>query len=70
VLGNSCVRGVFVKNSVAVSMLARHLGFHLLRRRYRILPQSRRYLPPPSADGTTSIERRMRAEVVLNFERQ
>lgn len=69
VLGNSCVRGVFVRNSAAVSTLAREFGFELKDRSYRNLPESRRYLPPPTANGASSIERRMRKEVVLTFTR-
>ncbi|MCX7860147.1 MAG: site-specific DNA-methyltransferase [Chloroflexus sp.] len=69
VLGNSCVRGVFVRNSVALSMLARDYGFVLAKRKYRDLPEARRYLPPPTADGASQIERRMRKEVVLAFTR-
>lgn len=69
VLGNSCVRGVFVRNSVALSMLARDYGFVLVKRNYRDLPESRRYLPPPVAGSAASIERRMRKEVVLTFTR-
>lgn len=69
VLGNSCVRGVFVRNSAAVSTLARELGFELRHRSYRNLPESRRYLPPPTANSASGIERRMRKEVVLTFTR-
>ena len=70
VLGNSCIRGVFVKNSLAVSTLARQLGFRQLRRRERTLPPSRRYMPPPTAGQDTGMERRMRTEIVLTYERQ
>lgn len=69
VLGNSCVRGVFVRNSTAVSTLAREFGFELRHRSYRNLPESRRYLPPPTANSASGIERRMRKEVVLTFTR-
>ena len=69
VLGNSCVRGVFVRNSAAVSTLAREFGFELRHRSYRNLPESRRYLPPPTANGASGIERRIRKEVVLTFTR-
>lgn len=67
VLGNSCVRGVFVSNSAAVSTLAREFGLRLERRSYRDLPPSRRYLPPPTTDGTSNLERRMRKEVVQTY---
>jgi hypothetical protein len=69
VLGNSCIRGVFIKNSLAVSTLARQLGFRQLHRRERILPPSRRYMPPPSTNQATGMERRMRTEIVLTYER-
>lgn len=70
VLGNSCIRGVFVRNSTAVSTLARELGFTLVRRRQRTLPPSRRYMPPPQASDATGMERRMRTEIVLTYVRE
>lgn len=70
VIGNSCIHNVFVKNSVAVSTIANQLGFHLISRQQRYLPDSRRYMPPPTADQQNSIERRMRTEIVLSYQRQ
>ncbi|MBP1464374.1 hypothetical protein EYB53_001515 [Candidatus Chloroploca sp. M-50] len=69
VLGNSCVQGVFVRNSEAVLMLARESGLALIDHYDRDLPDARRYLPPPTAHAASSIERRMRKEVVLTFDR-
>jgi len=69
VIGNSSIRGIFVKNSLAISTLARTLGLRQLRHRQRTLPASRRYLPPPATSGSTFLERRMRTEIILNYVR-
>ncbi len=68
VIGNSSVRGVFLKNDLAVEDAAAVAGFELIRRHERALPANRRYLPPPSA-GTTDLAQRMRTETVLYFDR-
>jgi len=67
VVGNSCIKGVFVRNDVALESAFRGAGFHLRRRHERELPTSRRYLPPPSRHDASTLEKRMRAEVVLTF---
>lgn len=68
VVGDSTMRGVFVKNSAGVAALAARHGLGSLARHRRDLPDDRRYLPPPT--GTTSGDRlstRMRQEVVMTF---
>lgn len=70
VLGDSCIKGVFVRNSSALAALAQRLGFHQIHRQERLLPPARRYLPPPAATDDIGLGRRMRAEIVLTYIRQ
>jgi DNA modification methylase len=70
VIGNSCLRGVFIHNAAACFAAAERAGFTLADWQERELPPNRRYLPPPaSASGgqRTAIEKRMRTETVLTF---
>lgn len=68
VVGDSTVRGTFIRNSEIVKVVAESNGLVLHERRSRELPANRRYLPPPRKGAeATSIERRMRREVVLAF---
>lgn len=68
VVGNSCLRSVFVRNAQAVSLLAERLGFqHIGEDEERELPPNRRYLPPPHASGHSDLKKRMRTETVLTF---
>jgi len=66
VVGNSTLRGVFVKNSRAIALLGKQNGLQPVSARSRILPSSRRYLPPPSR-GSSALHNRMRMEVVLTL---
>jgi hypothetical protein len=68
VVGDSTVRGTFVRNSLVVTAVAEANGLTLESRRSRVLPANRRYMPPPQRGlSATSIEGRMRREVVLVF---
>lgn len=68
VVGDSTVRGTFVRNSSIVAEVAQRHGLVLRSRHSRALPASRRYLPPPRGETVgASIESRMRREVVLEF---
>lgn len=70
VVGDSTVRGTYVRNSAVVAAVASLAGLRLLGRRVRSLPPNRRYLPPPSEGRSNErIDGRMRREVVLAFER-
>lgn len=68
VMGENTVRGTFIRNSRIVEMLASEAGLRTASRRSRKLPDSRRYLPPPSARGT-ALGGRIRREVVLTLEK-
>lgn len=67
VIGNSTLRGVFVKNAEVVATIAERIGLELVRETERELPPSRRYLPPPRGAGHSPLERRMRTETVLSY---
>jgi adenine-specific DNA methylase len=68
VVGDSTVRGTFIRNSSIVVAVAAEHGLTLHSRQSRALPANRRYLPPPKRDGSTAaLDGRMRREVVLVF---
>lgn len=67
VVGENTVRGTYVRNSAIVAALAEMCGLRLLESRIRMLPPSRRYLPPPSSLNGKALDGRMRREVVLAF---
>jgi hypothetical protein len=69
VVGNSTLRGVFIENAQAVRIAAEKVGFELAARHERVLPPSRRYLPPPGALEVSDLGKRMRTESVLAFAR-
>lgn len=65
VVGNSCLRGVFVRNSAAVAVAARFAGLTLIGETERPLPTQSRYLPMTSVP----LGKRMRTETILSFAR-
>jgi hypothetical protein len=64
VVGDCCIRSVFVSNSNGIVKAAQLNGLRLLTRSSRELPNSKRYLPITSGGP---ISRRMRTETVLTF---
>lgn len=68
VIGNSSMKGVFLKNSEVIKRLGKEYGLQNCTERLRILPDNRRYLPPPSSNKSgKSLQRRMNEEVVLTL---
>ncbi len=68
VVGDSTVRGVFVKNSEIVKLLGEKRGLTLKKSVTRDLLTSRRYLPPPDrSGGSKTLADRMRKEVIMHF---
>lgn len=63
VMGNSCLRNVFIRNSAAVATAARHAGLSLVSETERPLPLRSRYLPMTSEP----LGKRMRTETILTF---
>ena len=66
VVGENTVRGTYIRNASVVSQLAALAGLTLIERRTRTLPANRRYMPPPAA-AASSMDARMRREVVMTF---
>jgi DNA modification methylase len=66
VVGNSCLRRVFIRNSEAFIAAGRMNGFRLTRHAERDLPTRKRYLPMPKLKSE-SLGKRMRTENVLTF---
>lgn len=68
VVGDSTVRGSFIRNSAIIARIAQKHGLFLTSSESRVLPASRRYLPPPKRDGSSAaMNARMRREVVMVF---
>jgi DNA modification methylase len=68
VVGDSTVRGTFIRNSAVIAAVAAEQGLTLSSRQSRALPANRRYLPPPKGDGALdAMNSRMRREVVMVF---
>ena len=65
VVGNSCLKGVYIKNAEAVSAACQARGLHLQSLTERELPNQSRYLPV----STGALAKRMRSEVILTFEK-
>ena len=64
VMGNSCLKGVFIQNSEALAKAGELLGLGEAHQVERDLPSASRYLPTPAAGA---LSKRMRKEVVLTF---
>ncbi|MFZ6769650.1 hypothetical protein ACO0LM_21560 [Undibacterium sp. Di26W] len=67
VVGNSCLKGIFIQNSAGVAIAASMHGLKELRTYERDLPSNSRYLPM-TKDG--ALGKRMRTETIISFERQ
>src|SRR5207302_145 len=64
VVGNSCLKGQFIRNSDGIISAGRMVGLQLIGRYERELPIHNRYLPmPASRDGP--LGKRMRTESIL-----
>ena len=66
VIGNSSLRGAFVGNSQGIRFLAEAHGLNLIGSHSRKIPDTHRYLPPPSR-AAKPLGNRVRTEVVLTF---
>jgi DNA modification methylase len=68
VVGDSTIRGMFIKNSEALIRLADSKGLSLVSRNTRPIETNRRYLPPPeSMKAGGQMRGRMKEEVILEF---
>lgn len=64
VVGNSCLKGVFIKNSDALIQAGMVNGLHLASTYERDLPQQSRYLPTSTG---SALQKRMRTETIITF---
>lgn len=69
VVGNSTLRGNYIKNSLIAQKSMESAGFKLADLREREIPPSSRYMAINAKDEASSITKRMRTEVVLTMER-
>lgn len=68
VIGDSMIRGTFIRNSSIVTAIAQEHGLSFVSRHSRVLPANRRYLPPPKRGlSTATMDARLRREVVVVF---
>lgn len=67
VVGNSTLRGNFIRNDSLVERALQHYGFSTERSTERTLPENKRYLPIRTAEPSSSITRRMRTETILHM---
>ena len=66
VVGENCIEGVYVPTGSLIRAIAKMVGLRAVRGRVRPLPASRRYMPPPRAEGGM-LDRRMNQEVIVNL---
>jgi SAM-dependent methyltransferase len=69
VVGNSTLRGNYIKNDVIARKAMEHAGFTFLEQKEREIPPTSRYMAISSKNESSSITKRMRTEVVLTLER-
>lgn len=67
VVGNSTLRGNYIRNDAIALAAMQHAGFTLKNRYEREIPPTKRYMAIDSA-ALTSISKRIRTEVVLSME--
>lgn len=67
VIGDCTVRGIYIRNSAAIRLLAENHSLDLLSERRRRIPDKRRYLPPPQKKSGAALAKRLRTEVILSF---
>lgn len=69
VVGDSCLRGIDVKNSEALKSALEIAGFKEVGSVKRQIPLQNRYLPVDRMKKANGLEKRMRHEVVMTYER-
>ena len=67
VVGDSTLKGVAVNTGKIVTSCFEGQGLRLHSEVVRDIPNDRRYLPPPTASGTGTLDKRMRSESILTF---
>jgi len=70
VIGDCTTKGVFISNSKAIRYLSEQHGLDLIEREERLLPENRRYLPPPTNDNAgKQLQSRIRKEIILTMQK-
>lgn len=69
VIGDCNLKGIFIKNSEVIKYLFAQLGFSVICKYKRKIPDNRRYLPPPKSCGNLMMNSRMREEIVLGVQK-
>ena len=69
VVANSNIRGQLVDNAEIIRTIGESLGLREVECTEREIPSTRRYLPPPTPVAESSLQKRMRFESVLTFEK-
>jgi ribosomal protein L34 len=67
VIGDCTLRGIYIRNSEAIQLLADSHALTLMSEKRRHIPDKRRYLPPPRQKSGEALAKRLRTEVVLSF---
>jgi len=67
VIGDCTVRGVYIRNSIAIRMLAEDHNLERLWQKRRKIPDRKRYLPLPPKNSDGALAKRLRTEVVMSF---
>lgn len=66
VIGDCCLKGVFIRNSEGIRKAAEMVGLQLCDKSERELPVKSRYLPIPKTTETP-LGKRLRREIILTF---
>lgn len=68
VVGNSTLKGNYIRNDLITQRSLEAVGFHLSSRHEREIPPQNRYMAVRSNSADLSLAKRMRSEVVLKME--
>lgn len=66
VIGNSTIKGIYIKNNEILKIAATQAGFKILKETERDIPINRRYMPI-NTNSVSSISNRMHTEHVIDF---
>jgi hypothetical protein len=69
VVGNSTLRGNYIRNDLIARYALEQSGFRFLDQRNREIPPSQRYMAINTSSASSSMAKRMRTEVVLTMRR-
>lgn len=70
VVGENTVRGTYIETSTILAAVGKQVGLKFVKKRSRVLPANRRYLPPPQHRKKGMIDSRMRREVIVTFRKR